>query len=52
VSTDPARLPYYAARSMLRMFAALGLSLVFTFVYVTRRVPLRLQDHPSFSSFK
>ena len=32
VSTDPAQLPYYAARSLLRMFAALGLSLVFTFV--------------------
>jgi hypothetical protein len=31
VSTDPFLLPYYAARSLLRMFAALGLSLVFTF---------------------
>ena len=28
VSTDPAQLPYYAARSLLRMFAALGLSLL------------------------
>ncbi|OBH07971.1 sulfonate ABC transporter permease [Mycobacterium sp. E2699] len=35
VSTDPANLPYYAARSLLRMFAALGLSLVFTFSYAT-----------------
>ncbi len=35
VSTDPADLPYYAARSLLRMFAALGLSLVFTFFYAT-----------------
>ncbi|CPR11976.1 Bicarbonate transport system permease protein CmpB [Mycobacterium bohemicum DSM 44277] len=35
VSTDPANLPYYAARSLLRMFAALGLSLVFTFFYAT-----------------
>jgi NitT/TauT family transport system permease protein len=35
VSTDPFRLPYYAARSLLRMFAALGLSLVFTFFYAT-----------------
>jgi NitT/TauT family transport system permease protein len=35
VSTDPIHLPYYAARSLLRMFAALGLSLVFTFFYAT-----------------
>ncbi|HTX95703.1 MAG TPA: ABC transporter permease subunit [Mycobacterium sp.] len=35
VSTDPGNLPYYAARSLLRMFAALGLSLVFTFFYAT-----------------
>ena len=35
VSTDPANLPYYAARSLLRMFIALGLSVVFTFVYAT-----------------
>ena len=35
ISTDPFRLPYYAARSLLRMFAALGLSLVFTFFYAT-----------------
>ena len=35
VSTDPASLPYYAARSLLRMFIALALSLVFTFVYAT-----------------
>ncbi len=35
VSTDPALLPYYAARSLLRMFAALAASVVFTFVYAT-----------------
>ncbi|GAB4585948.1 ABC transporter permease [Nocardia sp. IFM 10818] len=35
VSTDPDQLPYYAARSLLRMFAALGLSIAFTFVYAT-----------------
>ncbi len=35
VATDPFQLPYYAARSLLRMFAALGLSLVFTFFYAT-----------------
>ncbi|MEV6976837.1 ABC transporter permease subunit [Kitasatospora sp. NPDC093806] len=33
VDTDPLRLPYDAARSLLRMFAALGLSVVFTFGY-------------------
>ncbi len=41
VSTNPAQLPYYAARSLLRMFAALGLSLVFTFVYATAAARLR-----------
>jgi len=35
VSTDPASLPYYAARSLFRMFIALFLSLLFTFVYAT-----------------
>lgn len=35
VSTDPSQLPYFAARSLLRMFAALAASLVFTFVYAT-----------------
>lgn len=35
VSTDPAELPYFAARSLLRMFVALALSLLFTFVYAT-----------------
>ncbi|MFB7494977.1 ABC transporter permease [Streptomyces sp. NPDC056161] len=33
VDTDPARLPYDAARSLLRMFAALALSVAFTFGY-------------------
>ncbi|MFD9689198.1 ABC transporter permease [Kitasatospora sp. NPDC059088] len=33
VDTDPARLPYDAARSLLRMFAALVLSVGFTFGY-------------------
>jgi NitT/TauT family transport system permease protein len=41
VSTDPANLPYYAARSLLRMFAALGLSVVFTFVYAAAAARLR-----------
>src|SRR5882757_3109316 len=41
ISTDPAELPYYAARSLLRMFAALGLSLLFTFIYATAAARLR-----------
>ena len=35
ISLDPSQLPFYAARTTLRMFAALGLSLVFTFTYAT-----------------
>jgi NitT/TauT family transport system permease protein len=41
VSTDPSELPYCAARSLLRMFAALGLSLLFTFVWATAAARLR-----------
>ncbi|QIS20518.1 ABC transporter permease [Nocardia terpenica] len=41
VSTDAAELPYYAARSLLRMFVALGLSIVFTFVYASAAARLR-----------
>ncbi|MFH8986427.1 ABC transporter permease [Streptomyces varsoviensis] len=33
VDTDPSQLPYDAARSLLRMFAALAASIVFTFLY-------------------
>jgi NitT/TauT family transport system permease protein len=35
VSLDPRHLPEYAARTTFRMFAALGLSLVFTLTYAT-----------------
>jgi NitT/TauT family transport system permease protein len=35
VNLSPWHLPYYAARSLLRMFAALGASLVFTLVVAT-----------------
>src|ERR1700733_7904171 len=35
ISLDPSQLPFYAARSTLRMFAALAVSLVFTFTYAT-----------------
>ena len=41
VSTDPARLPGYALRSLSRMFIALGLSVGFTFVYATAAARLR-----------
>jgi len=41
VSTDPANLPYYAVRSLLRMFIALILSVLFTFVYATAAARLR-----------
>jgi NitT/TauT family transport system permease protein len=41
VSTDPADLPYYAARSLLRMFIALILSVLFTFVYAEAAARLR-----------
>ncbi|HTN80221.1 MAG TPA: ABC transporter permease subunit, partial [Acidimicrobiales bacterium] len=33
LDTSPSQLPYYAARSLLRMFIALGFSYAFTFVY-------------------
>lgn len=33
IDLDPLLLPYYAGRSLLRMFLAYGLSLVFTFIY-------------------
>jgi NitT/TauT family transport system permease protein len=35
LSLDPTNLPFYAARTTLRMFAALALSLLFTFTYAT-----------------
>ncbi|WP_280269825.1 ABC transporter permease [Nocardia wallacei] len=41
ISTDAGQLPYYAARSLLRMFLALGLAIVFTFVYATAAARLR-----------
>jgi len=35
LSLDPINLPFYAARTTLRMFAALAVSLLFTFTYAT-----------------
>jgi NitT/TauT family transport system permease protein len=33
INLDPSYLPYYAGRSLLRMFIAFGASLLFTFIY-------------------
>jgi len=44
VSTDPADLPYYAVRSLLRMFIGLILSVLFTFVYATAAARLPRAD--------
>src|SRR6516225_7459406 len=41
VSTDPANLPYYAARSLARMFAGLIISVIFAFIYATAAARLR-----------
>jgi NitT/TauT family transport system permease protein len=35
ITLNPAELPFYAMRTSLRMLAAMGLSLVFTFTYAT-----------------
>ena len=41
ISTDISNVPYYAARSLLRMFIALTLSTIFTLVYGTAAARLR-----------
>jgi NitT/TauT family transport system permease protein len=41
VSTDPADLPYYAVRSLLRMFIGLILSVLFSFAYAEAAARLR-----------
>jgi NitT/TauT family transport system permease protein len=41
LNTDISNVPYYAARSLLRMFIALFISLVFTLVYGTAAARLR-----------
>jgi len=35
ITTDPTEIPYYAVRSLLRMFIGLALAVAFTFVYAT-----------------
>jgi NitT/TauT family transport system permease protein len=44
VTLDPARLPQYALLTTLRMFAALGASLLFTFVVATLAAKSRLAE--------
>ncbi len=44
VSTDPSNLPFYAVRSLLRMFVALIASVLFTFVYAIAAARLRRAD--------
>ncbi|KFI73512.1 ABC transporter permease [Bifidobacterium minimum] len=41
ISTDPANLPYYTLRSLLRMAVALLFSLIFTFIYGLAAARLR-----------
>jgi NitT/TauT family transport system permease protein len=44
ISLDPAILPYYALRTVLRMFIALGLSFVFTLVYSATAAKSRMAE--------
>ncbi|MGW8392049.1 ABC transporter permease [Pseudoduganella sp. HUAS MS19] len=44
VSLDPAALPCYLLRTILRMFAALGVSLVFAFVFAALAARYRLAE--------
>jgi len=49
VSLGMSHLPYYAARSLLRMFIAYALSLLFTFVYgaAAAQPPVAPGAHPA-----
>src|ERR1700733_12630585 len=44
ISLDPAALPYYALRTVLRMFIALGVSFVFTLVYAAAAAKSRMAE--------
>jgi len=44
LSLDPARLPYYLLRTMLRMFMALACSLLFSFVFATLAAKYRAAE--------
>jgi NitT/TauT family transport system permease protein len=44
ISLDPANLPYYALRTVLRMFIALAFSFVFTLVYAAAAAKSRMAE--------
>ncbi|MBX6394672.1 MAG: ABC transporter permease subunit [Alicyclobacillaceae bacterium] len=44
ISLDPTLLPYYAGRSLLRMFLALGASVLFTFAYAQIAIRSRMGE--------
>ena len=44
ISLDPLNLPYYALRTVLRMFIALGVSFVFTLVYAAAAAKSRMAE--------
>jgi len=44
ISLDPADLPYYALRTVLRMFIALGFSFLFTLIYAAAAAKSRMAE--------
>jgi ABC-type anion transport system, duplicated permease component len=44
ISLDPANLPYYLLRTMLRMFTALGFSLLFAFLFAALAAKYRAAE--------
>ncbi len=44
VSLDPSNLPYYALRTVLRMFIALGISFLFTLIYAAAAAKSRMAE--------
>jgi NitT/TauT family transport system permease protein len=44
ISLDPVNLPYYALRTVLRMFIALGVSFVFTLIYAAAAAKSRMAE--------
>jgi NitT/TauT family transport system permease protein len=44
ISLDPSNLPYYAMRTVLRMFIALGFSFVFTLIYAAAAAKSRMAE--------
>jgi NitT/TauT family transport system permease protein len=44
ISLDPANLPYYALRTVMRMFIALGVSFLFTLIYAAAAAKSRMAE--------